>query len=421
MYPVRILFEQNREYEMELGDVTATVQPDTEKMLYLLLAEGAYDMKLSNGLFCYRTNFNLTSAVTLRQQDMALYMDCSNGEIVILDEMVVQNGIQFPTNANIWLTQSGTANPVYVEKKDAVIILDDVGDDFSIVLPDDFAGTVQTAADLVPADTTDAAITTEPAITTDAAITTKPAIITDATSTAVATKPAVTVEQTATKTAITTHAAVATKAAIATRAAIATKPAVTTTAAVTSNSAIVSAAAATSGEAVTQKPQLQLTASVCGMKLLAVKAKNTYKIYAKKSLTLTVSMETNTEYYFKVVKKGQANSTVQWQRLTSDTLTVSDSGKQRIFLKAVNDLGTTIKKTSGFVIDSKKPVVSGVGNAALYSKKRSIRVTDNVGVDSVTLNGKQVKNSFSLSKKGIYLLKAKDLSGNSRTVLFAIL
>jgi hypothetical protein len=421
MYPVRILFEQNREYEMELGDVTATVQPDTEKMLYLLLAEGAYDMKLSNGLFCYRTNFNLTSAVTLRQQDMALYMDCSNGEIVILDEMVVQNGIQFPTNANIWLTQSGTANPVYVEKKDAVIILDDVGDDFSIVLPDDFAGTVQTAADLVPADTTDAAITTEPAITTDAAITTKPAIITDATSTAVATKPAVTVEQTATKTAITTHAAVATKAAIATRAAIATKPAVTTTAAVTSNSAIVSAAAATSGEAVTQKPQLQLTASVCGMKLLAVKAKNTYKIYAKKSLTLTVSMETNTEYYFKVVKKGQANSTVQWQRLTSDTLTVSDSGKQRIFLKAVNDLGTTIKKTSGFVIDSKKPVVSGVGNAALYSKKRSIRVTDNVGVDSVTLNGKQVKKSFSLSKKGIYLLKAKDLSGNSRTVLFAIL
>ena len=159
--------------------------------------------------------------------------------------------------------------------------------------------------------------------------------------------------------------------------------------------------------------------------MISADAKNTYKLYTRKKVQLTVTRDSNTDYYYKVLRRGQKTADGKWKELKTNKITVSDSENsangQRIALKAVNKAGTTIEKTTGFVIDTKKPTVTGVKNAKFYHEKRTISATDNCGSCQVRLNGKKVKSKMTIEKKGIYLLTASDPAGNQRTVLFAIL
>ena len=185
------------------------------------------------------------------------------------------------------------------------------------------------------------------------------------------------------------------------------------------------AASATAVPAIVS-PSIMLQASLKGISMLSANAKNTYKLYTrKKKISFTVTREPDTDYYYKILKKGQKSSEGKWKKMSTGKLTVSDSNSsakgQRIVLKAVNAAGSTIEKTTGFVIDTKKPAVSGVNNGKIYNRKRTISVTDNCGSCEVRLNGKQVKQQFSIQKRGIYLLTASDPAGNQRTVLFAVL
>ena len=167
---------------------------------------------------------------------------------------------------------------------------------------------------------------------------------------------------------------------------------------------------------------IQMQSNLNGIKLLPTSEINTYKKYYSKTVKLTVSKEPGCTYYYKVVEKGKANSTVKWKKLTGNVIKVaaSDTAK-RIYIRGVNENGTSVtRKTTGFYVDNRKPVVKGVTNKAVYTKPVKLRFSDNISVKAATLNGKKVKNGCTVSKKGTYRLVVTDRAGNKRVIKFTI-
>ena len=85
----------------------------------------------------------------------------------------------------------------------------------------------------------------------------------------------------------------------------------------------------------------------------------------------------------------------------------------------VYDYNNNVTKCS-FVVDFTKPKVKGVANNKTYKGKRTIKFSDKYGIKSAKLNGKKIKNSKVVSKKGSYTLKVTDKAGNTTTVKFKI-
>ena len=167
---------------------------------------------------------------------------------------------------------------------------------------------------------------------------------------------------------------------------------------------------------------IQMKSNLNGIKMIPTSEKNTYQKYFSKAVKLTVSKEPGCTYFYKVVEKGRANSTVKWKKLTGNVIKVaaSDTAK-RIYMKAVDQTGAAVvQKTSGFYVDSKKPVVKGVKNKTVYTKPVKIRFSDNISVKAATLNGKKVKNGYKVSKNGTYRLVVTDRAGNKKIIRFTI-
>ena len=167
---------------------------------------------------------------------------------------------------------------------------------------------------------------------------------------------------------------------------------------------------------------IQVKPNQKGIALLPASAKNTYQKYFAKTVKLTVEKEPGVTYYYKVVKKGRADSSVKWKKLTGNVIraAASDTAK-RICIRAVDQTGASVvRKTSGFYVDSKKPVVKGVKNKAVYTKPVKIQFSDNISVKAATLNGKKVKNGCKVSKNGTYRLVVTDRAGNKKIVRFTI-
>lgn len=95
---------------------------------------------------------------------------------------------------------------------------------------------------------------------------------------------------------------------------------------------------------------------------------------------------------------------------------VSDPGAYELL---VYDVAGNLKWID-FVIDKKKPTVTGVENGKVYTSSRIIRFKDNRRVKSATLNGKSIKSGKKVTKKGSYTLKVTDKAGNQTTVKFRI-
>lgn len=171
-----------------------------------------------------------------------------------------------------------------------------------------------------------------------------------------------------------------------------------------------------------KKPSIRITCSLKGVKLVSTKEKNTYKAYSKKKVCITLAREKNTEYYYKIVGKGHHKSTMAWKKLKGNRITVKPAAYgQRVFIKAKNSGGTTIKKTTGFVVDAAKPTVTGVKNARIYKGARIVAVSDKGGIANVRLNGKKMPTQFLVQKKGVYRLVVTDCAGNKKQVFFAVI
>ncbi len=175
-------------------------------------------------------------------------------------------------------------------------------------------------------------------------------------------------------------------------------------------------------DAASGKPKIIITSSLKDVRLVAPKKKNTYKTYGKKAVRLTVRREKNTDYYYKIARQGKHHSLVKWKALNGKTITVKAAPYgQRVFIRAVRDGKTTIKKTTGFVVDTAKPTIKGVKNAAIYKNTRMVLISDGSGIASVKLNGKNMPEQFLVKKRGFYHLVVTDRAGNKKQVFFALI
>lgn len=101
---------------------------------------------------------------------------------------------------------------------------------------------------------------------------------------------------------------------------------------------------------------------------------------------------------------------------SSDGFVVSQEGKNVVEVYDYNNNMTTCS----FVVDTTKPKVKGVANNKTYKGKRKITFSDKYGIKTAKLNGKNIKNSKVVSKKGSYTLKVTDKAGNTTMVKFKI-
>lgn len=491
MFPVEMVFELPGTYHLKLNGEELTVETNEDGVVYFLLAEGNYDLQVACEPFYFYGNFPVVGKQQIEQTDLSLYADISKGDLVIEDHTVSLGDDRIQSNANVTVIQStDEAHAVYVEKKDAMLIIDDPKADMQIYLPEGFEGQIEntsgTAVQLVTISTgyPDQELTLkldgqEYVITTDSegnfpflatggnhsleitiddttyrsvhpfcisgSATGSYSIADDMTDDPDAATDTDTDAGTDTDQGTNTDPDTNADPDTNTDSGTDVDPGTNTDSGTDSGSGATSrvsgggssqpnvSSAGGSGQTSTSaavastivSPSISMQASLKGISMLSAKAKNTYKLYTRKKISFKVTREADTDYYYKILRRGQQNSEGQWKKLNADKITVSSSSNsakgQRIVLKAVNEAGSTVRKTTGFVIDTQKPAVEGVRNAGFYQKKRTICISDNCGSCEVRLNGKKMKQRFSIQKRGIYLLTASDPAGNQRTVLFAML
>lgn len=126
----------------------------------------------------------------------------------------------------------------------------------------------------------------------------------------------------------------------------------------------------------------------------------------KKPVTLTASDDVNLKEF-----------SVNGIRYNMTKLMVSQNGKYTATAVDANNNTTTIQ----FQIDTKKPKIKGIKSGKIYKKGVTLRFSDNVGVKSVKVNGKNAnKKKVTLKKQGQYVVKVTDKAGNVTKVKFRI-
>ena len=107
----------------------------------------------------------------------------------------------------------------------------------------------------------------------------------------------------------------------------------------------------------------------------------------------------------------EANGAVEGNKVTWNLDNLPDDSK----------LVATCGDTPIISGDKEAPKIQGIKNNAITKKTVSVKVTDNVSVKEVTINGKHFNMSqFKLAKSGRYTIKAVDANGNVSTVKFTI-
>lgn len=125
---------------------------------------------------------------------------------------------------------------------------------------------------------------------------------------------------------------------------------------------------------------------------------------------VTIKIKDDSKYTVKgsAVTKGtydEAKGTIEVNKTGSYELTVTDECKNE----------TTLK----FTIDLDLPSVNGVSDGEAYRSKKTIRVRDNLGIKSATINGNAIpEDGVTVATNGKYVVTATDLAGNTKTVTF---
>ena len=125
---------------------------------------------------------------------------------------------------------------------------------------------------------------------------------------------------------------------------------------------------------------------------------------------VTIKIKDDSKYTVKgsAVTKGtydEAKGIIEVNKTGSYELTVTDECKNE----------TTLK----FTIDLDLPSVNGVSDGEAYRSKKTIRVRDNLGIKSATINGNAIpEDGVTVATNGKYVVTATDLAGNTKTVTF---
>ena len=125
---------------------------------------------------------------------------------------------------------------------------------------------------------------------------------------------------------------------------------------------------------------------------------------------VTVKITDDSKYTVKgsAVSKGvydEVNGTIVLNKTGSYDLTVTDECKNE----------TTVK----FTLDLEMPSVNGVSDGEAYKSKKTVKVRDNLGIKSATINGKTIPDDgIAVSTNGKYVVSVTDIAGNTKTVVF---
>ena len=125
---------------------------------------------------------------------------------------------------------------------------------------------------------------------------------------------------------------------------------------------------------------------------------------------VTVKITDDSKYTVKgsAVNKGvydEAKGTIVLNKTGSYELTVIDDCKNE----------TTVK----FTLDLEMPSVNGVADGESYKSKKTVKVRDNLGIKSATINGAAIPDDgVTISTNGKYTVSATDIAGNTKTVVF---
>lgn len=96
---------------------------------------------------------------------------------------------------------------------------------------------------------------------------------------------------------------------------------------------------------------------------------------------------------------------------------VSKTGKYTVTATDANNNTTTVK----FTIDAKAPKIKGLKSGKISKKGVKVKFSDNTGIKSVKINGKNVnKKQVTLKKAGSYIIKVTDKAGNVTKVRYTI-
>lgn len=104
-------------------------------------------------------------------------------------------------------------------------------------------------------------------------------------------------------------------------------------------------------------------------------------------------------------------------RLNQNKLSISYSGKYTVVATDANQNTASVK----FTVDTLKPVIKGLRSGRISKKGITLRFSDNMGVKSVKINGKNAnKKKVTIKKAGRYVVKVTDKAGNVTTAKFRI-
>lgn len=104
-------------------------------------------------------------------------------------------------------------------------------------------------------------------------------------------------------------------------------------------------------------------------------------------------------------------------RLNNSKLTIATSGKYTVVATDANNNTATVK----FTVDTMKPVIKGLKSGRISKKGITLRFSDNMGIKSVKVNGKNAnKKKVTIKKAGRYVVKVTDKAGNVTTAKFRI-
>lgn len=86
----------------------------------------------------------------------------------------------------------------------------------------------------------------------------------------------------------------------------------------------------------------------------------------------------------------------------------------------VNDSAVQPGATYTVKLDTVAPAVTGIKNGGTYVGKARVSFSDQSGIKSAKLNGKNIKSGKTVKRAGAYKLSVTDKHGNTRTIAFKV-
>lgn len=147
LYQVTFIMGKAGTYDVTIGSESEQITlSEGESSFTKLLPEGSYEVVIVEGLLKYRGVISVHASQSMYLDDLELYVDISDGDVIIRDGSIQIGDTQYETDADIHLIQTGDKHTVTIEKEDAYVTLDGVDPDVQIYLPENFNGIIEDVA-----------------------------------------------------------------------------------------------------------------------------------------------------------------------------------------------------------------------------------------------------------------------------------